>query len=921
MSGLLKATGAAVTRFIDHAVGPGGFIRSLSLCLTQRQRNSVINATRAVCIVAILSVGAASARAEQIRTAFKQLIRKDNATTKIVLAAAPIVVLTASASSVARVAPFTLVLDVVRSSTLGAGTWSRALVRWSISDPSNILEKPADITDPVTGATRSYLTDCFGRCLGIHVKHGASGTATITATVTNSSGLSSTGTFTIGSTGTPDVSFTTRTTGGTNWYLVSSAGSDASPTGAGTFADPKSYRTYRAAIIAIGTTSSCTITLKDDETHLVAATVSCNAKNLWVRRSGDGTAKPILQGSGDYLLFGGSTNGPENALFTDIDAAPSTAITAVTQKAYSVVADSMGWVNCRIEGSLSGNGFEEGWGLTHNRDGFTLINPYCGAVYRHVFYSEQYSSWVWGFDFRAGKTEQIMRLGPLTNRITLIYGVSDYTGGTASKTALRTAFSDHLDAFHCKFVGTVQIGHSARLGDWCEYPRFDGCLFNFTGGDSSLLILMDSVVDASVVNCVLVNDRSGKSCMTCRPDYNTRATDNAWFQCNTLLQQHVSGGSVAGFGDETFAYTGTGNRWENNLHVAVGTTWAQRFFSRGDKFEFDAIANNVFAKTDGIANSFAVATMDIAGVNTAHYKGNSPTFASLTSSPNNVSGTAYETIDPTSITQLTGWRSDNATVVAGATTPVGVHHDIHLATRGATSYIGAADVSGGGDPPTPPDLDPPTLGTVTAGTLQLSIAVTAGGGTDATGYKVYQRAGASMSGNVSNADLSFDTADLTSPIVVTGLSAGTTYYFLARETDGLDNTSSNSNEVSGTPNGTAPDLDPPTLGSVTSGVNSASIAITAGGGTDAVRFKVYQRAGASMGGSTQNADTSFTTSGLSSPISVSSLTNGMRYYFVAVEVDSAGNESAVGNEVYADPYFKYHKAFAGSSWYFIREGA
>ena len=142
-----------------------------------------------------------------------------------------------------------------------------------------------------------------------------------------------------------------------------------------------------------------------------------------------------------------------------------------------------------------------------------------------------------------------------------------------------------------------------------------------------------------------------------------------------------------------------------------------------------------------------------------------------------------------------------------------------------------------------------------------------------TGYKIFRSTTSGVYGleeaSVSGSVYGYD---------VTGLTNGTTYYFVIQATNpGGDSTASN--EVSATPR-TVPSA--PTGVTAVAGNGQATVSFTtpANGGSDITYYKVTAMPG------------NITVTGASSPITVTGLSNGVAYTFTVQAVNSAGSSAA-----------------------------
>ena len=167
----------------------------------------------------------------------------------------------------------------------------------------------------------------------------------------------------------------------------------------------------------------------------------------------------------------------------------------------------------------------------------------------------------------------------------------------------------------------------------------------------------------------------------------------------------------------------------------------------------------------------------------------------------------------------------------------------------------------------------PTNVTATALDSQASVAFTApisNGGSAIINYTVTSSPG------------SFTTTGSSSPLLVTGLTNGTSYTFTVIATNTLGNSVASSASVAVTPK-TIPDA--PTSPVATASNSQASIAFTApasNGGSAITGYTVTSSPG------------SLTATGASSPIVFSNLNSGISYTFTVVATNEVGNSAASG---------------------------
>ena len=249
-----------------------------------------------------------------------------------------------------------------------------------------------------------------------------------------------------------------------------------------------------------------------------------------------------------------------------------------------------------------------------------------------------------------------------------------------------------------------------------------------------------------------------------------------------------------------------------------------------------------------------------------------------------------------------GGESFNAPV----TTATGTSATVTGLTNGTTYYFVVRAVNATGEGPSSNEVSAtpvaasnlpgaPTGLMATAGSSQVSLSWTgpaSDGGPLVTGYHVYQ--GITPGGESFNAPVT--TATGTSA-TVTGLTNGTTYYFVVRAVNATGEGPS-SNEVSATPVAASNLPGAPTGLMATAGSSQVSLSWTgpaSDGGPLVTGYHIYQ--GITPGGESFNAPVT-TATGTSA--TVTGLTNGTTYYFVVRAVNATG-EGPSSNEVSATP--------------------
>ncbi|MEG0448686.1 MAG: S-layer homology domain-containing protein [Lysinibacillus sp.] len=228
------------------------------------------------------------------------------------------------------------------------------------------------------------------------------------------------------------------------------------------------------------------------------------------------------------------------------------------------------------------------------------------------------------------------------------------------------------------------------------------------------------------------------------------------------------------------------------------------------------------------------------------------------------------TVKVNGVSVANGQASSNITLNVGSNTIFVVVN----AEDGTTIKLYTITVTRGA--PTVPGT--PVIGSATAGEGQAIVdftAPTSDGGSPVTGYKVKV-----YKGGLEQASL--NTTGTTSPIKVTGLTNGTAYTFKVVATNAVGDSAESAASNAVTPV-TKPDA--PTNVSATAGDNQATVNFTAptsngGSAITGYEVKVYK------GGVEQTA---LNTTGTTSPITVTGLTNGTAYTFKVVAINAVGS--------------------------------
>ena len=193
---------------------------------------------------------------------------------------------------------------------------------------------------------------------------------------------------------------------------------------------------------------------------------------------------------------------------------------------------------------------------------------------------------------------------------------------------------------------------------------------------------------------------------------------------------------------------------------------------------------------------------------------------------------------------------------------------------------------------TPPAAPQSLIATALNGGADLSWL--ANGESDLDGYNVYR---ATSSGGPYTKVNSAVVA--TNAYTDSGLTNGTTYYYVVTAVDTSNNESTDSNEASVTPDSTLPDTTPPAAPTglaATAGDAQVGLSWNANSEGDLDGYNVY-RATSSGGPFTKLNGSLVTTTSYND----SGLTNGTTYYYVVTAFDTSANESQTSAEVSATP--------------------
>ncbi len=154
-------------------------------------RQQLLRVARAACLVALLAVGADTARRASIEGSWRDLITKDREARGVALAAAPILVLTYTAGSSGGPAPHHMQarLDHANSSTGDGSRWEQGTFNWRWWVNGTIPTKRIGCFDPISGVPRWLDRDQHGSVGAAIVQE--DGTAYLECEYINASGVSS----------------------------------------------------------------------------------------------------------------------------------------------------------------------------------------------------------------------------------------------------------------------------------------------------------------------------------------------------------------------------------------------------------------------------------------------------------------------------------------------------------------------------------------------------------------------------------------------------------------------------------------------------------------------------------------------------------------------------------------------------------
>jgi hypothetical protein len=236
------------------------------------------------------------------------------------------------------------------------------------------------------------------------------------------------------------------------------------------------------------------------------------------------------------------------------------------------------------------------------------------------------------------------------------------------------------------------------------------------------------------------------------------------------------------------------------------------------------------------------------------------------------------------VTGYTVTSSPGDFATSGASSPLVVtgltNGTAYTFTVTATNIIGtgtASSSTGSVTPATTPSA--PTITGITPSNGQLSVAFTAGttGGSAITNYKYSTNGGSSFT--------ACSPEQTASPVVITGLSNGTSYNVQLKAVNAIGDGTATASSNATTP--TTPDA--PTIGTITLGNGQLSVAFTAGstGGSALTNYKYSTDGGSSF--------TACSPAQTSSPVVITGLTNNTTYNVQLKAVNEIGDGTATAS--------------------------
>ena len=309
---------------------------------------------------------------------------------------------------------------------------------------------------------------------------------------------------------------------------------------------------------------------------------------------------------------------------------------------------------------------------------------------------------------------------------------------------------------------------------------------------------------------------------------------------------------------------------------------------------------NVTGLTNGTSYTFTVTATNAIGTGTASTASTAVTPATVPGAPTaaaatignasaSVAFTAPASTGGSAIIDYTVTSSPGSFTKTGASSPLvvtgltnGTAYTFTVTARNAVGSGSASSASSAVTPATIPGA--PTIGTITPTDGTLSIAFTAGttGGSAINNYKYSTNAGSTFT--------ACSPVQTTSPIVITGLTNGTSYNIQIMAVNAIgDGTATVS--TAATPSIAAIAPSAPTITGITPSSGQLSVAFTAGsnGGSAITNYKYSSDNGSNF--------TACSPTQTTSPIVITGLTNGTSYNIQIMAVNAIGEGTATGTTV------------------------
>jgi hypothetical protein len=489
------------TPTIQHVAGTdtpaarSGWLRRIALPVFRAfTRRQLLRVARAACLVALLAVGADTARRAAIEGSWSKLITKDREARKIALAVAPTIVIVAIAGNEGGPAPhhFSLRVDQDASDTGDSSRWDENFFDVTVTEGTSTPATRITRTDPRDGVTtRNLDTDQHAANFAYVAED--TGNYYVRVRGTNAAGLSSSwvkyGPFVV----------TERATTGHQCFVDGDAADD---TGNGlSWATAK--KTYNAGYNILRTLPAGSAMYVRDCTVTATPSDMASPRSL-IAPDPDAVGAVTVTLTGDYKAnpAGTGTNG-------------------LIVKDLTFVSSSAG--NGHVFGTSGTSYGVCAWGVTMGADmgsfaqcsngtaqrGWSFINCACTATMALaiVFTENMLGFLEWGMDAEPGSSaEHTHRFTSGSANNTYHSFQYCFVGCSNAKTSLRWYGKSNLWSFGCVWERTVYVGFcSGSCADATGTgTTFDNCLFrSFTGQATDFTLTYFSAYNEnSVRNCV-----------------------------------------------------------------------------------------------------------------------------------------------------------------------------------------------------------------------------------------------------------------------------------------------------------------------------------------------------------------------------------------------------------------------------------